>query len=119
VKTPGLMKFEHFCYFFGAYSPKNYLLVDDKLRTNIKKKGVPKQAIVIYTYDPKKMTERKFVESVEEIYLKGLGSEELYQYIKLGSKKHNISLDVILKKIKNIETKRVITDPQHTNAKGL
>jgi hypothetical protein len=119
VKTPGLMKVEHFCYFFGAYSPKNYLFVDDKLKSNVKKKGVPKQAIVTYQYNPEKMTPEKYIDFIEEIYLKGLGSEELYQYIKLGSKKHNISLDVIMKKIKNIDTKRVIIDPQHTNAKGL
>jgi hypothetical protein len=119
VKTPGLMKVEHFCYFFGAYSPKNCLFVDDKLKSNVKKKEVPKQAIVTYKYDPDKMTPKKYVDFIEEIYLKGLGSEELYQYIKLGSKKHNISLDVIMKKIKNIDTKRVIIDPQHTNAKGL
>jgi hypothetical protein len=42
VKTPGLMKVEHFCYFFGAYAPKDYMFVDDKLRTNIKRKGIPK-----------------------------------------------------------------------------
>jgi hypothetical protein len=65
------------------------------------------------------MTPKKYVDFIEEIYLKGLGSEELYQYVKLGSKKPNISLDVILKKIKNIDTKRVVDDSRHTNAKGL
>jgi hypothetical protein len=38
VKTPGLMKIEHFCYFFGAYSPKNYLFVDDKLKIMLRRK---------------------------------------------------------------------------------
>jgi hypothetical protein len=52
VKTPGLMKVEHFCYFFRAYSPKNYLFVDDKLKNNVKK-GLPKHAITTYHYDPK------------------------------------------------------------------
>jgi hypothetical protein len=65
------------------------------------------------------MSPKKFVDFIEEVYLKGLGSEEVYEYIKLGSKKHNLSLDVIMKKIKNIDTKRVIIDPQHTNAKGM
>jgi hypothetical protein len=121
VKIPGLMKVEHFCYFFGAYAPKNYLYVDDKLKNNIRKKGVPKHVINIYHYDEKKsdMTVQEYVDFVEDIYLKGLGSEEVYEYIKLGSKKHNISLDVIVKKIQNIDTKRVIIDPQNTNAKGF
>jgi hypothetical protein len=113
------MKVENFCYFFGAYSPKNYLFVDDQYKTNVKKKGVPKHALVTYKYDPNKMLPKKFVDFIEEVYLKGLGSEEVYEYVKLGSKKHNISLDVIMKKIKNIDTKRVIVDPQHTNAKGM
>jgi hypothetical protein len=121
VKTPGLMKVEHFCYFFGAYAPKNYLYVDDKIKTNIKKKGVPKHVLQVQTYEEYKnnITEHEFVNSIEGSYLKGLGSEEVYEYIKLGSKKHNISLDVIMKKIRNVDTKRVITDPQHTNAKGF
>jgi hypothetical protein len=65
------------------------------------------------------MTVQRYIDLVEKIYLEGLGSEEVYEYIKLGSKKHNISLDVIIKKIQNIDTKRVIIDPQHTNAKGF
>jgi hypothetical protein len=99
-----------FCYFFGAYSPKNYLYVDDKLKTNIKKKGVPKQALHVISYEDykDKASPQQFIDSIENFYLKGL-----------GSKKHEISLDVILKKIKNIDTKRVIIDPQHTNAKGF
>jgi hypothetical protein len=109
----------HYCYFFGAYSPKNYLFVDENLKNNVKKKGVPKHAIVTYPYNPKEMTPKRYIDFIEEVYLKRLGSEELYQYIKLGSKKHNISLDVILKKIRNIDTKRVIIDPQHTNAKSF
>jgi hypothetical protein len=121
VKTPGLMKVEHFCYFFGAYSPKNYLYVDDKLKNNIKKKGVPKHVITTYHYDPKEsvMSVQEYIDFIEDMYLKELGSEEVYEYIKLGSKKHNISLDVILKKIRNLDTKRVIIDLQHTNAKGF
>jgi hypothetical protein len=119
VKTPGLMKVEHFCYFFGAYAPKNYMFVDDKLRTNIKRKGIPKHVLHVITYEEYKgkRTPEEFVNSVENFYLKRLGTEEVYEYIKLGSKKHDVSLDVILKKIRNVDTKRVIIDHQHTNAK--
>jgi hypothetical protein len=121
VKTPGLMKVEHFCYFFGAYSPKNYLFVDDKLKNNVKKKGVPKHVLIVYHYDKEKsgMTVQQYIDFIEDMYLKGLSSQEVYEYIKLGSKKHNVSLDVILKKIRNIDSKRVIIDPQHTNAKSF
>jgi hypothetical protein len=65
------------------------------------------------------MTIHEYVNYVENMCLKGLGSEEVYEYVKLGSKKHEISLDVVLKKIRNVDTKRVIIDPQHTNAKGF
>jgi hypothetical protein len=106
VKTPGLMKVEHFCYFFGAYAPKNYLFVDDKLKNNVKKKGVPKHALTVYHYDKDKsgITVQQYIDYIEDIYLKGLGSEEVYEYIKLGSKKHHVFLDVILKKINNVDT---------------
>jgi hypothetical protein len=121
AKVPGLMKVEHFCYFFGAYAPKNYMFVDDKLKTNIKRKGIPKHVLHVITYEDykNKKTPEEFVNGVENFYLKRVGTEEVYEYIKLGSKKHNISLGVILKKIRNVDTKRVIIDPQHTNAKGF
>jgi DNA polymerase elongation subunit (family B) len=45
VKVPGLMKVECLCYFFGAYSPKNYIYVTKDFKVNFKKKGVPKHAI--------------------------------------------------------------------------
>jgi hypothetical protein len=64
------------------------------------------------------MTSQEFVDTIEDMYFKRLGSE-VYEYVKLGSKKHEISLDVILKKIRNVDSKRVIIDPQHTNAKGF
>jgi hypothetical protein len=121
AKVPGLMKVEHFCYFFGAYAPKNYIFVDDKFKTNIKRKGIPKHALHIITYDDykDKKTKQEFLDIVEDQFIKKIGTEEVYEYIKLGSKKHEISLDVILKKIHNVDTKRVIIDPQHANAKGL
>jgi hypothetical protein len=77
--------------------------------------------LTVYHYDEKKsgITVQRYIDLIEDMYLKGLGSKEVYEYIKLGSKKHNVSLDVILKKIHNIDTKRVIIDPQHTNAKGF
>jgi hypothetical protein len=39
VKVPGLMKVESLCYFFGAYSPKNYIYVTRELKINFKKKS--------------------------------------------------------------------------------
>jgi hypothetical protein len=75
--------------------------------------------VITYEEYKGKRTPEEFVNSVENFYLKRLGTEEVYEYIKLGSKKHDVSLDVILKKIRNVDTKRVITDPQHTNAKGM
>jgi hypothetical protein len=121
VKTPGLMKVEHFCYFFGAYAPKNYMYVDDKLKTNIKKKEVPKHALNVINYKEykDKVSPQEFVNVIEDFYIERLGSEEVYEYVKLESKNHEISLDLILKKIRNIDTKRLIIDPQHTNAKGF
>jgi hypothetical protein len=121
VKVPGLMKVEYFCYFFGAYAPKNYILVDDKLRTNIKRKGIPRHALHVITYDEfkDKAAPNIFINAVEDFFIKRIGTEEVYEYIKLGSKRHDVSLDVILKKIRNVDTKRVIIDPQHTNAKGM
>jgi hypothetical protein len=115
------MKVEHFCYFFGAYAPKNYIFVDDKFKTNIKRKGIPKHALHIVTYDDYKdqKTKKEFLDIVEDQFIKKIGTEEVYEYIKLGSKKHEICLDVILKKIHNVDTKRVIIDPQHANAKGV
>jgi hypothetical protein len=121
AKVPGLMKVEHFCYFFGAYAPKNYMYVDDKFKTNIKRKGIPKHALQTITYEDFKdeVTKQKFIDAVEDFFIKRIGTEEVYEYIKLRSKKHEISLDVILKKIRNVDIKRVIIDPQHANAKDL
>jgi hypothetical protein len=97
------------------------MFVDDKLRTNIKRKGIPKHVLHVITYEDykSKRTHEEFVKAVEDFFIKRLGTEEVYEYIKLGSKKHDVSLDVILKKIRNVDTKRVIIDPQHTNAKGF
>jgi hypothetical protein len=75
--------------------------------------------VYIYEDYKNKETTQEFVNTIEDMYFKRLGSEEVYEYVKLGSKNHEISFDVILKKIKNIDTKRVIIDPQHTNAKGF
>jgi hypothetical protein len=121
AKVPGLMKVEHFCYFFGAYAPKNYMFVDDKFKTNIKRKGIPKQALHVITYEDfkDKVTQQKFIDAVEDQFIKRIGTQEVYEYIKLGSKKRDVSLDIILKKIRNVDTKRVIIDPEHTNAKGM
>jgi hypothetical protein len=66
---------------------------------------VPQQALHIISYEDykNKMTPQEFVDSIENFYFKGLSSE-VYEYVKLGSKKHEVSLDVILKKIRNIDT---------------
>jgi hypothetical protein len=95
------------------------MFVDDKFKTNIKRKGIPKHALHVITYDDfkDKVTQQKFIDVVEDFFIRRIGTEEVYEYIKLGSKKHDVFLDVILKKIRNVDTKRMITDPQHTNAK--
>jgi hypothetical protein len=86
VKTPSIMKIECFCHFFGAYSPNNYMFVDDKLKTNIKKKGVPKQVLHVINYEEykDKLKPKEFVDCIEDFYLKGLGSKEVYEYVKLA-----------------------------------
>jgi hypothetical protein len=97
------------------------MFVDDKFKTNIKRKGIPKHTLYVITYEDfkDKITQQGFIDALEDFFIKRIGTQEVYEYIKLGSKKHDVSLDAILKKIRNVDTKRVITDPQHTNAKGF
>jgi hypothetical protein len=132
AKVPGLMKVECFCYFFGAFSPKNYIYVKTDMNSNIgysvniKKKGVPKHLLPKAKVDDIQKLEIEFIEKLGEIErikmeaknAKQHATMEQYEFIKLGSKNHDISINVVSKGLTNIDTKRVAVDLQHTNAKG-
>jgi hypothetical protein len=67
AKVPGLMKVECFCYFFGAFSPKNYIYVKTDMSSNIKKKGVPKHLIPYAKVDDIQKLEIEFIEKLGEV----------------------------------------------------
>jgi hypothetical protein len=129
AKVPGLMKVECFCYFFGAFSPKNYIYVKTDMSTNIKKKGVPKHLIHHAKVEDIQKLEIEFIQKLGEVertkvMLRARPTslqqvkKESYEFIKLGSKNHDVSINVVSKELTNIDTKRVTVDLQHSHAKG-
>jgi DNA polymerase elongation subunit (family B) len=112
VKVPGLMKVECLCYFFGAYSPKNYIYVTKDFKVNFKKKGVPKHAIHPITF--------KGIAEIEKIFVTNMEKEEKFECIQLRSDDHEVKLKVESKVLCNKDTKRCLNqDKQHSNAKVL
>jgi hypothetical protein len=110
-KVPGLMKVECLCYFFGVYSPKNYIYVTKDLMINFKKKGVPKHAI--------SQINTKDIGEIEKIFIENIEKEEKFEYIQLRSENHDISINVETKVLSNKDTKRELEDIQHSNAIGF
>jgi hypothetical protein len=139
-KVPGLMKVECFCYFFGAFSPKNYIYVKTNMTSNIKKKGVPKHLISNAKVEDIHKLEMEFIEKLGEVErtkilikekkksselrssTKGAPMQQIkkegYEFVKLASKNHDVSINVVSKELTNVDTKRVAVDLQHSNAKG-
>jgi hypothetical protein len=93
---------------------------------NIKKKGVPKHLLPKAKVDDIQKLEIEFIEKLGEIErikmesknMKQHANIEHYEFVKLGSKNHDVSINVVSKGLTNIDTKRIAVDLQHTNAKG-
>jgi hypothetical protein len=111
------MKVECFCYFFGAFSPKNYIYVKTIMTSNIKKKGVPKHLIPNNKVEDIYKLEMDFIQKQGEIERNKILikennkmaaqqiKKEGYEFVKLTSKGHDVSIDVVSKELTNVDTK--------------